>query len=321
MKRLPAEFEAQSAVWCTWPGNPDTWPDHRKEVQRDHAGLVSACTRFQAVELICADPWRNECEWWLAHAEADLSRITFHDWPANDAWTRDHGPVFLKTETGGEVLDLPFQAWGQKFPDFQEDDDIARRVSELRNLPRHRFPMFGEGGGLESNGQGDVIVTESVWLNPNRNPGVSRNEIEQALSEAIGAEKIHWLKAGMASDDTDGHVDTLARFISRDQVVMPFPGEDHPDVHQLLENLERLSQSFEVIRVPHPLIQGFPASYVNFVFLKNGLLVPLYDVAQDEAVLSLFQNLFPDREVLGIPSTIFLQEGGAVHCLTCNEWA
>ena len=321
MKRLPAEWEPQRSVWLTWPGNPTTWSGARERVLQDHAFLIATCSRFQAVDLICSSLWQEECKTHLYDAQADRSRITFHDWPVNDAWTRDHGPLFLKTSSGAEIVDLPYNAWGGKYPPWEDDDRIAQRVSDLRNLPCHRFPMFGEGGGLESNGAGTLLLTESVWLNPNRNPGCSAREVEQGFKEVCGMEKVIWLSAGMASDDTDGHIDTLARFISPGQVVVPCPGETHPDARQLRENRSRLMELFEVMDLPHPEIPGRPASYANFVFLNDALLVPTYGVAQDDEALARFRSLVPDREVVGVPSEVFLDEGGAVHCLTANEWA
>lgn len=319
--RFPAEWEPQRSVWLTWPGNPATWKGLRKEVKRDHALLAAVCTRFQPVELICCYAWRKECIRFLTEAAADLSRITFHDWPVNDAWTRDHGPLFLQGAEGPEIVDLPYNAWGGKFPPWEEDDSIPERISELRKLPRKRFPMFGEGGGLESNGQGVLLVTESVWLNPNRNPHRTRQELEAAFREFLGVEETFWLAAGMASDDTDGHIDTLVRFVDAGTVLLPVPGPDHPDAEQLVQNRELCRKRFSVVDLPHPDLPGLPATYANAVWLNGGILVPVYGVPADDVALEVYRSCFPDREIVAVPSRTFVEEGGAVHCLTANEWA
>ena len=319
--RLPAEWEPQRSVWLTWPGNPQAWAGYRDQVKQDHAHLVSMCSRYQPVDLICTTSWRAECERCLRAAKADLHQITFHDWPVNDAWIRDTGPVVLKTETGMEAVDLPFNAWGGKFPDWEDDDRIAQRVSDLRNVPCRRFPMFGEGGGLESNGQGVLLVTESVWLNPNRNPGVGRNEMEKLFQSFFGAREIFWLQGGMSTDDTDGHIDTLARFVDAHTVVVPIPQADDEDIRILTQNARKLAASFHVLPLPHPLIQNAPASYANFVFLNGAVLFPSFGTKEDELVRSVFTEVFPGREIVAIPSRTFVEEGGAVHCLTLNEWA
>ena len=319
--RLPAEWEPQRSVWLIWPGNPTTWPQHRKQVQVDHAFLVSVCARFQSVDLICCSAWRSECERFLQAAQANFEKITFHDWPVNDAWIRDTGPVFLRGDQGLQAVDLPFNAWGGKFAEWTEDDQIARRVSEHRKIPYRRFPMFGEGGGLESNGEGTLLVTESVWMNPNRNPGLSKKEIEDAFRTYLGAGKIIWLKAGMSSDDTDGHVDTLARFVRPNTVILPSPHPQDPDSAQLFENRQRLGKRFQVIELPHPNLPNQPASYLNAVFVNGAVLVPAYGVEEDQEALAGYRSTFPDRECIGVPSSTFLKESGALHCLTLNEWA
>lgn len=319
--RLPAEVEPQRSVWLTWPGNPATWTRSREAVRRDHARLVALCARFQPVDLICPAVWQTDCRQHLAAAGADSGKITLHDWPVNDAWTRDHGPLFVQTDAGPAVVDLPYNAWGGKFPPWVDDDRVARRVSDLRNLPCHRFPMFGEGGGLESDGQGTLLVTESVWLNPNRNPGVGRRDLEKAFRQAFGSDRVIWLEAGMALDDTDGHIDTLARFVCPGTVLAACPVREDPDYGQLMQNREQLAASLEVVDLPHPGMPDRPASYLNALFLNGAVLVPVYGCAEDEQACACYRACFPDREVIPVPSAVFVEEGGAVHCLTQNEWA
>jgi agmatine deiminase len=319
--RLPAEVEPQRSVWLTWPGNPATWTHSREAVRRDHAHLVALCARFQPVDLICPAAWQPDCRQHLAAAGADDGNLTLHDWPVNDAWTRDHGPVFVQTDAGPSVVDLPYNAWGGKFPPWEDDDRVAGRVSELRNLPCHRFPMFGEGGGLESDGQGTLLVTESVWLNPNRNPGVSRRDLEEAFRQAFGSEEVIWLRGGMALDDTDGHIDTLARFVRPGTVMAACPLREDPDYGQLMQNREQLAATLEVVDLPHPGMPDRPASYLNALFLNGAVLVPVYGCPQDEQACACYREYFPDREVIPVLSAVFVEEGGAVHCLTQNEWA
>ncbi len=327
--RLPAEYEPQSSIWLTWPGAPHTWKHCRAELEVSYAAFAAAISHFQPVELICRAAWQAKAKRLLNRAKADLACITFHDWPSNDAWCRDHGPLFVKTAEGSPaVLDFPYNAWGGKFPPWDDDDAIPKRVADLRGLPCHRLPIFGEGGAIEINRQGVMLTTESVWLNPNRNPGLTQADAEAVFRQYLGATEVIWLPSGMAADDTDGHIDTLSRFVNDSTVVSVLPEENDPDYPVLRDNFDRLSERFEVVALPHPRTivpdgwdeEVLPATYANFLILNQAVLIPAYRQAgRDEDALHLLHELFPDRKILPVDCTDIIWEGGAVHCLSMQE--
>jgi len=327
--RLPAEYEPQSAVWLTWPGNPATWTRCRPAAEQAYAAFAAVISRRQPLEITCCAAWQPHARQRLIEAQADLQAITFHDWPSNDAWCRDYGPLFVHTESGGRaVLDLPYNAWGGKFPPWDDDDAIAKRVSELRKLPCHRLPIFGEGGAIEVNRQGVMLTTESVWLNPNRNPGLTKIEAERVFAEFFGVRETFWLPEGMVGDDTDGHIDTITRFVDDDTVVSVLPDESDPNYRILRDNFDKLTERFEVIPLPHPAPirpenwreELLPATYANFLILNEAVLVPTYrQPERDQDALGVLRETFPGREVLPLDCGDIIWEGGALHCLSMQE--
>jgi agmatine deiminase len=327
--KLPAEYEPQRAVWLTWPGNPDTWPDTREAAESAYAHFVATISQHQPVELICPPQCRTTAQKRLTDAKADPNTLTFHAWPANDAWCRDHGPLFVRNAKNSlELVDFTYNAWGGKFPPWDCDDDIPRRVSELRNLPRHRLPTVGEGGALEINRSGLLITTESVWLNDNRNPGLQKSEAEALFRQYLGATQTLWLPEGLIGDDTDGHIDTLTRFVDDDTVVTVIPNETDDNYAVLKQNAEILSEHVNVVALPHPdpirpekwREEVLPATYANFLILNDIVLVPTYNQPKnDRQALGILDDLFNTRTVIGIPCEDLILEGGALHCLSMQE--
>jgi len=324
--RLPAEYEPQSALWLSWPGNPKTWPDCRSALEQAYAVYAERVSRYQPVEMICCGEWQSVAKMRLKEAGADVQDFTFHDWPVNDTWCRDHGPLFVVNGDGEiEIVDFTYNAWGGKFCPWEADDDIPRRISELRKRRRHRVPKVGEGGAIEVNGQGQMITTSSVWLNENRNPGWSREEAEICFRKYLGVTETLWLEEGLIGDDTDGHIDTITRFVNDSTVVTSICERSDPNYSVLSKNAERLNTRLDVVELPHP--EGMwkdgeqlPATYANFLMLNDAVLVPTYSQPkQDEKALGGLQELFPGREVLGIPSDLFIREGGSLHCLSMQE--
>lgn len=324
--RLPAEFEPQTAIWLTWPGNPGTWPDCRKEAEAAYAAFASAVSRFQRVELICPAAWQARARQRLNDAKADLEAIHWHDWPVNDAWCRDHGPLFvLNGEGNKEIVDFQYNAWGGKFPPWDADDAVPSRISELRKLVRHRVPKVGEGGAIEVNARGLLLTTASVWLNGNRNPGWNRAAAETCFQTYLGVKETLWLEEGLIGDDTDGHIDTISRFVDDRRVVTALCEQSDPNYRVLRENRARLQERVEVIDLPHPdplfkAGERLPATYANFLILNQAVLVPTYgQPRKDEAALGVLKELFAGREVLGVASEILIREGGSLHCLSMQE--
>ena len=263
--------------------------------------------------------------------------VSFFEIPTDDAWVRDHGPIFVTREQEGRretaLVDFGFNAWGGKYPPWDRDDAVPRQIASARGWKRFEAGFVLEGGSVEGNGHGVVVTTESCLLNPNRGPSRSREFMEEKLAETLGARHVIWLESGIEGDDTDGHVDDVTRFVSAHTLVTVVEG-DASDVNErrLSENLRRLREarrpdggSFDVVLLPMPeavrSTSGirYPASYANF-FLANGLaLVPTFGVRTDERALSILAEVLPGREVIGIPSRELVAGRGSVHCLTQQE--
>lgn len=336
---VTAEWEKQKALLFSFPSNPATWPDCRKELEKDYAAFAAAASRFQEVWLLAEEKEISRIEDLLAWSDGNLERIKFFSIAHNDAWTRDHGPVSVRNRENGTIAFLNFQynAWGGKFPPWDLDDAVVKNLSEEIKIPLINVPFICEGGALESNGNGTLLTTESVILNPNRNENMTRAKAEYLFRKYLGVEKILWLKSGLEGDDTDGHIDTLARFFSENGVLAPLPCRNTPEYEVLARNfrtLERmetaLGNDLNVIPLPHPervaapanwREEVLPATYANFVLVNGGVLVPTYGQRKDEEAMEVIASVFPGREVVGVDSTRIILEGGALHCLTQNIMA
>ena len=265
-----------------------------------------------------------------------LDRVFLHRFPAYEPWCRDHGPIFLTRQTprGSElaVVDWDYNAWGGKYPPFDLDDAVPRHVAQLLDVPLFQPGIVLEGGSIDVNGRGTLLTTEACLLNMNRNPELSREEIEQYLRDYLGVLKILWLGDGIAGDDTDGHVDDLARFVNSTTVVVAVEEDpSDPNFKPLQENLLRIrsmtdqdGQPLHVVPLPMPRPiyhqgQRLPACYVNFYIGNAVLLVPTFADPADAQAVSILQQLFPDREVVGIPSLDLIWGLGAFHCVTQQQ--
>jgi agmatine deiminase len=274
--------------------------------------------------------------------------LEFHHFPTNDAWVRDHGPVFVKSASEVAVVDFRFDAWGRKYPPWDLDDRIPRAIAAARQMRRFGVEVVLEGGSVDGNGCGSVLTTESCllnpnrgpvprpyrgrWLNPNRGPSRTREALEQVLHDTLGATHVLWLAGGIEGDDTDGHVDDLCRFVDPTTVVAAEEGDPRDPNHApLAENLRRLRGfcdqdgkplAVATLPMPPPLrIAGLrcPASYANF-YLANGVaLVPVFEVPSDARALAVLRELLPGRDVVPIPARELVVGLGAVHCLTQQE--
>jgi agmatine deiminase len=272
----------------------------------------------------------------LADEGADSGNVFFHDHPTNDAWCRDHGPIFLQRELDGRreeaIVDWRYNAWGGKYPPYDLDDVIPTRIGAELGLPVFTPDMVLEGGSIDVDGQGTLLTTEACLLNPNRNPRLDRAAIEECLRANLGVRKIHWLGDGIAGDDTDGHIDDLTRFVGPATVVTVV--EDDPadeNYEPLQENLERLrgmsdaeGRTLRVVALPMPRAlyyegQRLPASYANFYIANGVVLLPTYDSDRDPKARTILQSLFPGREVIGIDCIDLVWGLGAFHCVT-QQW-
>ena len=302
-----------------------------------YAELIRALVEFEDVDI---NVWNAEMETWvrdlLRQNQTPLERVRFHHFPAYEPWCRDHGPIFLVRERAGRreraVVDWGYNAWGNKYPPFDLDDAIPQHVAKLRGLPLFSPGIVMEGGSIEVNGCGTVLTTEACLLNPNRNPQLNQQQIEKYLCDYLGATNVLWLGEGIVGDDTDGHIDDIARFVNATTIVAAVEEDPADDNYGLLrENLERLrgmrdqnGKHFRVVELPMPGLveykgQRLPASYANFYIANRIVLMPTYRHVNDAKALEILQTEFPDHRVLGIDSTELIWGLGSFHCISQQE--
>jgi agmatine deiminase len=329
--RWPAEWEPHAATWLTWPHNPETWPGQLVEARREYAAIVAALAGRESVRLLVADAAAEDgARRALEQARVETERhVQFMQVPTDDSWIRDYGPIFVE---GGAPRHFVFDAWGGKYPPWEADAQAAALAASELGIELARVDFVLEGGSIDGNGAGCVMTTESCLLNPNRGPGRTREGVEARLAETLGTRQVVWLADGIAGDDTDGHIDDLARFVAPETIVaVGDTNAGDRDAPILVENLRRLraartldGRSFEVVTLPSPpphVVAGqrCPASYANF-YLANGVaLVPTFDAPTDARALAILAELLPEREIVGVPCGVLVLGLGAVHCLTQQE--
>jgi len=341
--RWPAEWERHAATWMSWPHNRATWPGKFEAVAPQYAELVRAIARFEPVWMLAGGARvMAEASRYLGH----LANVTLCDIETNDAWCRDHGPIFVQRPAAGSsrqqapdadrqlaVVDWEYNAWGGKYPPYDQDNLVPGSIAGRCGWPRFAPGIVLEGGAIEGNGRGTLLTTASCVLNPNRNPHLSQRQVEQYLKDYLGVTNVLWLARGeFAGDDTDGHIDQLARFVSATTVVAAWEDDPRDENHDPLEanfaQLQRMAdqdgQPLTIVRLPLPrpkFCQGqrLPASYCNFYIVNGGVIVPQFDDPRDRQAVHILQNLFPEREVLGAPSLDLVWGLGSFHCLTQQQ--
>lgn len=338
--KMPPEWSRHAGTQLHWPSNRKTWPGERLErVEQVYCRIIEELHFFEPIHLFVENlETRNRVMQMLSLKAVDLDRIIIHQRKINDVWARDCGPVFVKDQSGENViLDWGFNTWGEKYPPWEDDNALPKYVSEKYGIRRVEPGMILEGGSVDVNGEGALLTTESVLLNENRNPQLSKSEIEEKLARYLGAEQVIWLKKGLAGDDTDGHIDDITRWLNPN-TVLTMVCEDPNDVNYatLQENLEILEGitlkdgqklNIETLQLPQTRIEGttvdgsafVPASYANFYIANGAVLVPLYDKAYDKQALKLFNEYFPGRKVIGIPCNDLVWGQGSIHCIT-QQW-
>jgi len=338
--RWPAEWEPHRATWLSWPHNRDTWPGRLRRAQDAFVAMVEALVDSETVCINVGDEAAEQrVRSLLSSAGVDPDRgIEFFRIPTDDAWVRDCGPVFAVRGEGAArevaVLDFRFNAWGGKYPPWDRDDALPRRVAEARGFARFPVEAVLEAGSIDGNGLGTLLTTESCLLNPNRGPGRTRERMEALLRDQLGAKRVLWLGEGIAGDDTDGHVDDLARFVGPGAVVSAV--EEHPgdpNYRPLQENLRRLRQMRDqddkplaVVPLPMPrplVLEGvrLPASYANFYLANRVALIPEFGDPADRRAAAILSECLGEggRQVVPIPCADLVMGLGAVHCLTQQE--
>jgi agmatine deiminase len=347
--RMPAEFEAHRGCWMLWPFRLDTWRASALPAQEQFGAVAAAIAQFEAVTVgATARQYENARRMLPAH-------IRVVEMSSNDAWMRDTGPTFVVDGRGGvRGVDWRFNAYGGLngglyFP-WDLDDTVARKVLEIEAMDRYHAPLVLEGGAIHADGQGTLITTEECLLNPNRNPALSRQAIEDHLKAYLNVQRIIWLEKGVFRDETDGHVDNLCCFVRPAEVLLSWTDDMADPQYEISRHaLEVLSAARDArgrrltvhrVHQPGPLFwtaeesrylvasetgygrsagDRMAASYVNFYLANGGGVAPLFDDPHDRAALGTLTRLFPDRRVVGVPAREILLGGGNIHCITQQQ--
>jgi agmatine deiminase len=342
---MPAEWEPHEATWLAWPHNPEDWPGKFQSIPWIYVEIIRLLATRERVHLIAENAaTQRRVTGMLRRAGANLEQVSFHKWPTDRGWTRDSGPIFVRNAEGCVGLtNWRFNGWA-KYDDWRLDDKLPSRIAKLMGLPSwepelrlpdgraHRIVL--EGGSIDGNGAGVLLTTEECLLSEvqQRNPGVSREQLEQVFADYLGIEQVIWLHRGIAGDDTHGHVDDIARFVGPATICAAVePDASDANHAPLAENLKILKaartgdgKQFKVVELPmpRPIVfrgQRLPASYANF-YIANGLvLVPTFHDANDRVALNILADVFPDREVIGVHCVDLIWGLGALHCMTQQQ--
>ena len=352
---MPAEWEPHQATWVSWPHKEASWPGKIETIKPVYARMVAELSRSEKVHINVNDR-RMEAE--ARKLLADLGpvgEIVFHHLPTNDAWCRDHGAIFVKWDhvLGGRgsrraeanlepaaqqelrppgerllALDWKYNAWGDKYPPYDLDNQIPKGMADFLKVPRVEIPWVLEGGSVDTNGEGVLLTTKACLLNPNRNPELTKDQIERLLKDYLGVDQILWLGDGIVGDDTDGHIDDITRFVNANTVVTAVEADPEDENHTILEeNLAKLKtfriggKPLNIVELPMPPLvefedQRLPASYANFYIANSVVLLPFYGGPKDGIAQEVLAALFPDRKIIGIDCTDLIWGLGAFHCLT-----
>lgn len=328
----PAEWHTQESIWLSWPHNPDTWPaEIIDKAQIEYAGFIAEISKHQKVNINVNDEETILLiKSLLSKIAHDENVVIYHLHPTNDSWIRDHGPDFVINPTLKQklVLDWGYNAWGEKYPPFDADNEIPTLVADALELPQLSIDMILEGGSVDFNGKGVVLTTIECLLNPNRNPDLSQDAIEKILKTYYGCHTVIWLRGDMVGDDTDGHIDNIARFVNEYTILCAW--EENPENKNsacLTWNYNHLTQNypeFELIKLPMPdkyELNGLtlPCSYANFLIINDTVLVPQYGCKKDQEALRIIGNCFPDRETIGLSAKYLIWGQGSFHCLSKQE--
>jgi agmatine deiminase len=338
---FPAEWSKHEATWLAWPHHEPDWPGKLGPIPWVYAEIVRALAQYERVEILCPDDAvRAECEAQLrAHSVERNTRL--HVVPTDRVWLRDSAPTFVHDEAGRvHLMNWAFNAWA-KYPNFALDAEIGRAIERITRLPRHEPTrpdgsqrLVLEGGGIETDGEGTLLVTEE-WLLSHvqvRNPGLDRSGYERAFREHLGIRDTIWLGEGCVGDDTHGHVDDIARFVAPGVIVLAYEDDpaDDENHRRSVDNMRRLELAgaadgaFKVVRIPFPravMMNGerLPASYANFYIANGVVLVPTFNDRNDRVALNALAELMPNRHVVGIHAVDLVWGFGTLHCLTQQQ--
>lgn len=339
--RFPAEWEKHDCTWIAWPANETDWPGKFEPIKWVYAEIVRTLVGSEKVEIVCQDKkQQDEAISCLKSHGVSLSQVRFHILKTNRSWLRDSAPTGIFYKNAPAWVQWQFNAWA-KYDDYELDSLVPKLVAKQskRELIQARLPnsdtaFVCEGGAIDGNGEGVLLVTEECFLSEVqcRNPGLSKKDYLNAFGSSLGIEKLIWLKAGIVGDDTHGHIDDVARFIGPRSVILAYEDDVSSDNHAASkENLSRLNlasdargNSLQVVLLPMPKEiyfdeQRLPASYANFYIANEVVLVPTFNDSKDRLALNIIAQAFPGKSVIGIHSTDLVLGLGTIHCLTQQQ--
>ena len=334
--RMPAEWEPHEAIWLSWPHRESSWPGNIAPIPGVYCEIARALAPHVKVRILVPDAEvEAQAHEALRAHRADLPAVELWVVPTNDSWVRDFGPIFLVSDEEQPRLaatDWIFNTWGGKYPPFDKDDVAPRAIAPRLGVPLFIEDIVLEGGSIDVNGRGTLLTTEQCLLNKNRNPHLSRGQIEQRLAARLGVRHFLWLGDGIEGDDTDGHIDDLARFTDERTIVTVIEDDPASANHAILhDNLERLRGmvdqdghpfTIKTLPMPEPVIykdEQLPASYANFLITNGVVLVPTFACPQDDEALATLRGCFPGREVVGINCRELVWGLGALHCISQQQ--
>jgi len=322
---MPAEWTEHERTLMAWPTRPELWGEVFAEAQREYAAVARAIAEFEPVTMVARPGQGAEAR------EQCGDGVEVVELPIDDSWFRDSGPIFVLGPDGSRAgVDFRFNSWGEKHHPWDTDDKIAALLIERLGAPRIGSTMILEGGSITVDGEGTLITTEQCLLHPNRNPALSKAQIEAELIAKLGVSKVIWLPYGGLEDrETDGHVDGVCAFVAPGRVLISLPDDPtHPDYHRMQENRAALESAtdaqgrkFELIDLPQTAfaeVDGHltEVGYLNFYIANGGVVVPIADVPSDAAALAVIAAALPDRKVVGVRARVIGYGGGGVHCIT-----
>ena len=327
---MPAEWEPHEAIWLAWPYDEITFPDRVEKAEDTFVEMIKALEGSERVELLVLDEdMKERAQVKLADGGVGKDAVRFHLMDYADVWLRDTGPIFVRDGSCGKVITKwVFNSWGGKFPELLKDGEIPGKIARWKNLPLVKAEAVVEGGAIDVNGAGMCLTTEQCLLNENRNPGMMKADVEKFLGDYLGVRKTIWLGDGLLNDHTDGHIDELARFVSRDTIVCAFEeDEDDENYATLRANYEILSAAtdldgkpFNVIKLPMPHVryddgEKAPVSYTNFYIGNTVVLAPVFNDENDGRALEILAKCFPGRKLVPVDCSDIIYGGGAVQCM------
>ncbi|PNV84030.1 MAG: agmatine deiminase [Sulfurimonas sp.] len=323
MKRLIAEFEEQSFTQIIFPHAKSDWAEYLQEAQETFINIINAITKYQECLVVCDDLQSVKSRF------SDTQNLYFVEYETNDTWARDCSALCIEEDNTTKMLDFTFTGWGEKF-EASKDNAMSSAIKRCYDKELKKVDLILEGGAVETNGVDTILTTSECMLNKNRNASLKKDQMTKKLQEEFGMSRILYLNHGyLAGDDTDSHVDTLARFID-ENTIMYVQCNDESDEHYkelklMQEELQAFSQTYDFKLIPLPMSDAcyfegerLPATYANFLFVNGAVLVPIYGVKQDEEALEIFRKTFPTKEIVGINCFSLIKQHGSLHCVTMN---